>query len=315
MEKTIRAILSLCFALLLCATSLVPTYAQEAPVAGLVLVVNLPREADIILNNSDEQGNYLVELMAFEGAINLVTLRQRADETHPLKMSIKDFLADYFEDIREDELLEVNPVAAYPSERIRFTTGSEEDTAIIDAVLIRTDEFYFAFWADTQIDIYSGYRDQFEEGEVPELIDQWVATLDLFDSDQSYEVKPIGDDSGNQSTDESEPPYWNGLDFGPNLEYAEEYVSMSDSGDYLNPAEAARLTFDTMRDKGNIPEYSDSEQYTMTLVDIADVVGEECHIYRLDVENPDGTIGAAYAYAYQSGNIYIEGHGGQWVQP
>ena len=315
MKKTIRAILSLCFALLLCITFLVPAYAQEMPITGLVLVGNLPREADIILNRSDEQGNYVEELMTFEGAIKLVTLRQKVDETHPLEMPINDFLSDYFEDMREDELLEANPIAAYPSERIHFTTGSEEDTAVIDAVLIRTDEFYFAFWADTQTDIYSGYRDQFEEGEVPELIDQWVESLDLFDSDESVEVKPTGDDSGDQNADDSEPPYWNGLDFGPNLEYAEDYVSMGDPGDYLNPAEAARLTFDTMRDKGNVPEYSDSAQYAMTLVDIADVMGEECYVYRLDVESPDGTIGAAYAYAYQSGSIYMQGHGGQWVQP
>ena len=250
--------------------------------------------------------------MTFEGAIKLVTLRQKADETHPLEMPIKDFLSAYFEDIREDELLEASPVAAYPTERIRFITGSEEDTSVIDAVMIRTDEFYFAFWADTQIDIYYGYRDQFQEGEVPELIDQWVESLDLFDSDESVEVNQAGDD---QNVEDSEPPYWNGFDFGPNLEYAEEHLSVGDPGDYLNAAEAAKLTFDTMRDKGNVPEYSDSAQYTMTLIDITDTEGEECYQYRLDVDDPDGTNGAAYAYAYQSGNIYMQGQGGQWVRP
>lgn len=70
-----------------------------------------------------------------------------------------------------------------------------------------------------------------------------------------------------------------------------------------------------MRDHGNIPEYSDETQYTMTLVDLVDIEGEECYLYRLDPDEPTGTIGAAYAYAYQSGNIYMQGQGGQWVQP
>ncbi len=315
MNKPVRAILSLCLALFLCVAFLAPAYAQSLPITGLVLVGNLPLEAEIIQNSSDGQGNYLEELMAFEGAIKLVTLRQEVNETHPLEMPIKDFLSAYFEDIREDELLEAGPVAAYPTERIRFTTGSEEDTAVIDAVMIRTDGFYFAFWADTQIDIYYGYRDQFQEGEVPELIDQWVESLDLFDSDESVEVNQGGDASSDQNAEDSEPPYWNGFDFGPNLEYTEEHLSVGDPGDYLNAAEAAKLTFDTMRDKGNVPEYSDSAHYTMTLIDITDIEGEECYLYRLDVESPDGTNGAAYAYAYQSGNIYMQGQGGQWVLP
>lgn len=104
-------------------------------------------------------------------------------------------------------------------------------------------------------------------------------------------------------------------DSGSNLGYAEEYTIQGDLGDYLNASEAAKLTFDTMRDHGNIPEYSDETQYTMTLVDLVDIEGEECYLYRLDPDEPTGTIGAAYAYAYQSGNIYMQGQGGQWVQP
>ena len=61
--------------------------------------------------------------------------------------------------------------------------------------------------------------------------------------------------------------------------------------------------------------YSDATQYTMILADISDVNGEECYVYRLDINDPNGTLGTAYAYAYQSGDIYIQGQGGQWVKP
>lgn len=128
-----------------------------------------------------------------------------------------------------------------------------------------------------------------------------------------YDAGGRGDVFGSDSGDDL--PYWNGLDFGPNLEYDEEYVIPSDPGEYLNAAEGAKLTFDTMKANGNIPAYSDGLHYTMTLIDLSDINGEECYVYRLDVDEPSGTIGAAYAYAYQSGNIYMQGQGGQWVIP
>lgn len=108
-------------------------------------------------------------------------------------------------------------------------------------------------------------------------------------------------------------PDWNGFDFGPNLEYAEEYEIEGDHGDYLPAWEAAKLTFDTMRDNGNISNYSDSSEYTMTLVDLTDIEGEECYVFTLDWDSD--TEGAAYAYAYQSGNIYMQGQMGIWVMP
>jgi hypothetical protein len=105
-------------------------------------------------------------------------------------------------------------------------------------------------------------------------------------------------------------PYWSGFDFGPNLEYAEEYAAESDPGDYKN---AAEVTFDTARDNENIPEYSDGTSYTMTLIEIDSIDDKECYVYRLDIDEPTGTLGAGYAYAYESGNIYMQGYGGQYV--
>ena len=156
--------------------------APEALITGPVLVGNLPREAEIVTDTADGQGGYLQELLVFDGAVSLVTLRQKIDEAHPGEMPTEDFLSGYFNDMREVELLETDPVASCPAERMRFITGAEEDTAVVDAVLIRADEFYFAFWADTQIDIYNGYHDAFAEGEVPELVDIWIESLDLFEA-------------------------------------------------------------------------------------------------------------------------------------
>jgi hypothetical protein len=107
-------------------------------------------------------------------------------------------------------------------------------------------------------------------------------------------------------------PEWDGFDFGQNLDYNEEYKLESDPGEYAPAYYAAKLTFDFARDNDNIPgEYSDDTEYTMTLIDLDDIEGEECYIYRLD--DKAGEIGAAYGYAYQSGNIYMQGQGGQFV--
>jgi hypothetical protein len=122
-----------------------------------------------------------------------------------------------------------------------------------------------------------------------------------------------GEGRGDLIDDADDPAYWDGFNFGPNLAYAEEYQYLDDPGASLNPAEAAKLVFETCKDNGNIPEYSDATEYQMVLVDLTDIEGEDCYVYRLDVDEPTGTIGAAYAYAYQSGAIYMEGQGSQWV--
>lgn len=119
------------------------------------------------------------------------------------------------------------------------------------------------------------------------------------------------DGRGDMSDDSADGdiPYWDGLDFGPNLSYAEEYEIQGDPGEYMNAAEAAKLTFEAAKLGGHIPGYNGSVAYTMTLTDLADVNGEECYVYRCG----GGAFGAGFAYAYQSGGIYMQGYGGQWV--
>lgn len=102
-------------------------------------------------------------------------------------------------------------------------------------------------------------------------------------------------------------------DLNSNFTYVEEFTINGDFGESISPAEAAKLTFDTMKDNGSVAQYSDETQYTMTLVDLKDIKGDECYIYRLDAEGTNS--GAAFAYDYQNGKIYMQGQGGEWVQP
>ncbi|MFT3983634.1 MAG: hypothetical protein QM697_06985 [Lachnospiraceae bacterium] len=118
----------------------------------------------------------------------------------------------------------------------------------------------------------------------------------------------VGEEGEEPDAEGDDLAYWNGLDFGPNLGYAEEYENHADPGEYMNAAEAAKQTFNAMKSGSHIPEYRDDTEYTMVLVSIADIKGEPCYLYRLDDE------GVGCAYAYQSGNVYYEESGGAWVQ-
>jgi hypothetical protein len=116
--------------------------------------------------------------------------------------------------------------------------------------------------------------------------------------------------------EDDELPPWNGYNFGPNLEYREEYISEGDPGEYLSTYEAAKLVFTTVKGRGNIPVETDNTAYTILLTGIETIgeSNEECYIYMLEIAEPDGMVGApSYAYAYQSGNLYFQGDDMQWV--
>jgi len=120
-------------------------------------------------------------------------------------------------------------------------------------------------------------------------------------------------DSNDVTLNDDEIPYWDGMDFGPNVSYDEETTLLADPGEYQTPAEAARDTFERVRDNKYIPEYSDDTEYTMVFLGLEECGGEECYVYRLEIDEPTGTLGAAYAYAYQSKNIYIKVDDGEFV--
>ncbi len=95
----------------------------------------------------------------------------------------------------------------------------------------------------------------------------------------------------------------------PNLIFTEEYEPQGDPGEYKSAAEAANVTFNSAKLGGHITDYNCSVEYTMTLIDLTDIKGEECYVYRCG----GGDFSAGFAYAYQCDNIYMQGYGGQWV--
>ncbi len=150
----------------------------------LVLVGALPKDAELIDDYADDEGNYRQLLLTSDGAITIATIRQVVGAEYPMEMALEDFLAQYLElgsDMPALEPVEAEPVAAYPTERARFIYGENEDTTLVDFTLIRTDSFFFGLMAYTSLDIYEGMIDGYEPGDVPETIDIWVSSLDLFD--------------------------------------------------------------------------------------------------------------------------------------
>ena len=157
--------------------------AAEAAITGFVLVGDLPKDAEMAEDYSDAEGNYRQVLIRRDGAITIVTLRQKVDDKYPMEMPIEEFLQKYLEleQMPAMETVEVEPVAAYPTERVRFQVGENEDTSIEDVVLIRTNEYYFAFIVHTSADTYYGFSDGYEEGDAAQIVDIWAESLDLFD--------------------------------------------------------------------------------------------------------------------------------------
>lgn len=149
--------------------------------------------------------------------------------------------------------------------------------------------------AETALKAYDNTRGE-------EIVPKWMLYADS-------SVKSTPDINMPESNGGEDLAYWNGFDFGSNLTYDEEYETQGDSGEYINAAEAAKVVFDEVKANGNISGYSENTEYKMTLVDLMDVNGEECYVYRCD----GGAYGAGFAYAYQSGSIYMQGYGGQWV--
>ena len=172
---------------------------------------------------------------------------------------------------------------------------------------IRSGAYPFTFGC------YAVYRAS-NEGGAPGRFAQWILTQEGATLIKAAGYVSVVSTEGEQIDASSEAlPRWNGINLGPNLQYAEEFELQGDPGDYLSPAEAAKLTFDSVRDNENIPEYNDEWSYTMVFCDVMEIGDNESYVYYLEVEEPSGTIGAAYAYVYQTGDIYMQGYAGIWV--
>jgi len=102
---------------------------------------------------------------------------------------------------------------------------------------------------------------------------------------------------------------WTADDFFPNLSYAEEYEFQDKSDGYLNASEAANTVFNDLKDSDRIIDYNDNVEYTMTLIDVISIYGEDSYIYRCD----GGNFSEEFAYSYQSGDTYRQDRDGDWV--
>ncbi|MDR1764643.1 MAG: hypothetical protein LBR77_00810 [Lachnospiraceae bacterium] len=101
----------------------------------------------------------------------------------------------------------------------------------------------------------------------------------------------------------------------PFLKYRNEIEAYSDPDGYPDAERCSVYTYEAARDHGYIPDYDSRTQYAMELYDLCALAEgeEECYLYRLVIDEPKVTYVGAYAYAYQSGNIYMEDEYGDFI--
>lgn len=160
-------------------------------ITGLVLVGDLPKDAVLTENTTDADGGYREVLTTEDGYASLTMMRQKADEGREEAIQTLDFLSGHYPGMHSAEMVAVEPVAAYPTDRVRFIMGENEDQRVVDAVVIYTDAYIFAFSADIDADAYYGFAEGYEEGDWPQSVDLWVESLDLFDAESSA-AAPFG---------------------------------------------------------------------------------------------------------------------------
>ena len=180
------------------------------------------------------------------------------------------------------------------------------------AKLILDSSYPFAFTIAEPLSVYDDVATLSEDGAVTAHstgTTTMTGTIVIEDGRRNFMIEITVGEAGEISDGQGDDlAYWNGLDFGPNLGYAEEYENHGDPGDYMNAAEAAKHIFNALKADSYIPKYSDETEYTMVLVNMDDIGGEPCYIYRMD------NISLGCAYAYQSGTIYYEKFDVAWVQ-
>ncbi len=77
------------------------------------------------------------------------------------------------------EEVECEPVCAYPTQRIRFEAGANEDSSIVDATAIWTDAKTFVYIVTTSADAWYGYMDIYPEGAVQAMVDEWIGEIQI----------------------------------------------------------------------------------------------------------------------------------------
>lgn len=147
--------------------------------AQVVLVGSFGANAEMLSYTEGEQGGYSESLLVDDGVL-ITTGREAREEGR--NDTIDAALASGYSDAYDILIVDMQPIAGYPAERVRFYQGSNEDTHIVDYVYIPTDDWVFF----AEISVPADWR-----GDYAELVDVWVDSIDLFDDGLDAEAEPL----------------------------------------------------------------------------------------------------------------------------
>lgn len=167
MKKGFRWMLAMILALCMAAVGAMAEETDALPVLTSALFQNAE-----FLDQAESGRNYLEHLTYDDGMI-YVTLVREAAPIDGTERTIADMAVDYVGEIYDAEPRDIDPIASYPAERIFAVMGANEDTSVVEAVLIRTDEMNYFFAAQVGMDFYD---------DEAQLIDELIGSLDLFDA-------------------------------------------------------------------------------------------------------------------------------------
>ena len=155
-----------CFALfialvLLCACA----FAEDNLFTGSILVGTLPKDAQLTRNDETADG-YIEEL--FDGEYATISLACFAT-THAMEAYL-----DGFDPIDETVCDDMPVVCGVESTHRSFTTGSDEDTCVVNAYSFEAEAHVYLFLVSVSADAYAD-----EALGYPELIETWLSSLQL----------------------------------------------------------------------------------------------------------------------------------------
>ena len=155
-----------CFALfiapvLLCACA----FAEGNLFTGSILVGTLPKDAQLVRN--DESADGYIEELEYDG---LATIALACFSTsHAM-----DAYLDEFDPIDETVCDDMPMVCGVESTHRTFTTGSDEDSCVVNAYSFGAEEHVYLFLVSVDADAYADADPGY-----PELIETWLSSLQL----------------------------------------------------------------------------------------------------------------------------------------
>ncbi len=159
----------------------VPAMADQAEIAlvspaldALTLTDEDPAEDGGYVEYMSEDGLFLVEIFRFN-TTEYGMVGENAFEDLPAMLAGGEAA-----DVQE---LDFANVSFYPARRVRFASGSGEDSAVIDVTAVWTQAKTFVFVVITGADTWHGYAEGYED--VPALVDGWVKGLEVVESKES----------------------------------------------------------------------------------------------------------------------------------